>query len=224
MVDVRRYQPRLHMTAPSTPEGKIRGRFSAGPSRLELNGLYLLLGVHLVLASDAAIPDGWLGFAIVSFSLIVGWFSIRMIMALLRVRSVRPYYGRLIEAGCILAAVLVLHATTVALAARVYLSQPELRDLAMDSMTTRASRPFLTRGGPSGLFTIHAITSKGGVVWLGTVSGSRLFPYQYADQDCQHAGLAYCETGRPPAMPPSFSQSFYHHLYGPWWLWMDSEL
>ena len=46
------------------------------PSRFELTVLYFLLGAHVVLASDAAIPSGWVMFAGVSLFIVAIWFLI----------------------------------------------------------------------------------------------------------------------------------------------------
>jgi hypothetical protein len=191
------------------------------PSRFELAVLYVLLGAHLVLGSSTGIPSGWVPFVTISFWMIVLWFVFRTALALIQFPAVCQRLSRWIEATSIVAAIVILYTTTIGLSARVYLSERHLREWAELAQSSKTK----SRGEaiPCGLFTIQTMISKDGVTWMETDNGSRLFLFEYADVGCEHTGLVYSERGRPPMMPPAYGQSYYHHLYGPWWLWLDSR-
>ncbi len=202
------------------PENK-RQYLQPIPSRFELTVLYLLLGAHIVLGSDAAILSGWLPFVAISFWMIALWFVFRAALALIQFRVVCQRLSRWIEAISIVAVIVILHTTTIGLSARVYLSERHLREWAQLAQSSK--KMWTGRGIPCGMFTIQTMVSKDGVTWMETVSGSRLFQFEFSDVGSEYAGLAYCERGRPPKLPPAYGQSYYHHLYGPWWLWLDSQ-
>jgi hypothetical protein len=190
------------------------------PSHFELAVLYVLLGAHLVLGSGTGIPNGWLPFVAVSFWMIVVWFVFRAALALIQFRVVYHRLSRWIEVASIVAALVILHSTTIGLCVRVYLSERDLRMWAEQAHSSKT----IWKGGtiPCGLFTIQSMIYKDGVTWMETDSGSRFFQFEYADVGCEHTGLAYSERGTPPVMPPAYGQSYYHHLYGRWWLWLNS--
>jgi hypothetical protein len=191
------------------------------PSRFELAVLYILLGAHLVLGSSTGIPSGWVPFVTISFWMIVLWFVFRAALALIQFRVVCQRLSRWIEAASILAVLVILHATTIGLCVRVYLSKRDLQMWAEQAQSFKT----IWKGEaiPCGLFTIQSMFYKDGVTWMETDNGSRLFQFEYADVGCEHTGLVYSERGRPPMMSPAYGQSYYHHLYGPWWLWLDSR-
>jgi hypothetical protein len=190
------------------------------PSRFELSVLYVLLGAHFVLGSSTGIPSGWLPFVAISFWVIVLWFVFRTALAVIQFRVVFQRLSRWIEAASVIAVLVILHTTTIGLCARVYLSE---RDLQMWAQQTQSVKGLWKVGAvPCGLFTFQSMIYKDGVTWMEADNGSRFFQLEYADVPCMHTGLAYSERGTPPRMPPAYGQSYYHHLYGPWWLWLDS--
>jgi hypothetical protein len=183
------------------------------PSRFELTVLYFLLGAHVVLASDAAIPSGWVMFAGISFYAVTLWFTIRLGMAAWRFRVARPRTMRWIESAVILAVLLIVHATPVGVATRVYLSQGPLMEQVRLAQTR--SQDWHGSGIACGLFTIQATTTHTDqqTVWLETVAGTRLFGADSA----LWGGVVYCQQ----AQPPPFGEIRYRHLYGPWWTWLQ---
>jgi hypothetical protein len=118
------------------PEKK-RQYLQPTPSRLELAVLYVLLGAHLILGSDAAILSGWLPFASISFGMIVLWFVFRVALALIQFRIVCQRLSRWIEAVSIVAVLVILHTTTIGLTARVYLSERHLREWALLAQSSK---------------------------------------------------------------------------------------
>ena len=194
------------MNAPSTKPTLT------SPSRFELTVLYFLLGAHVVLASDAAIPSGWLMFAGLSFFAVALWFAVRVGLAAWRFRVIRPRAMRWIESTLILAVYVLVHVTPLGIAARVYLSEGRL----MEEVRLAQGRKREWHGGsgiPCGLFTVQAmIPHDDQTVWLETMSGSRLFE----SYPSMWGGVVYCEHGHPPP----FGEIRYRHLYGPWWSWL----
>ena len=182
------------------------------PSRLELTLLYFLLGAHVVLASDAAIPSGWVMFAWLSFFGAGLWFVGRLVLAALQFRVIRPRARRWVESALILAVFFLIHATTVGVTARVYLSERRLMEQVRHAQDLK--REWHGSGIPCGLLTVQATIPLGDrAVWLETVSGSRLFE-SYSGM-C--GGIVYCERG----FPPPFGEIRYKHLYGPWWSFLQ---
>jgi hypothetical protein len=185
----------------------------ACPSRLELTVLYFLLGAHIVLASDAAIPSGWVMFAGISFHAVTLWFVIRLALAAWHFRAARTRTKRWVESALILTVLVLLHATPIGVAVRVYLSQGPLMEqvrLAQDRQ-----QDWHGSGMPCGLFTIQATTTHTDrqTVWLETVSGSLVLEARSS----LWGGLLYCKQ----AQPPPFGEIRYQHLYGPWWVWLQ---
>ena len=200
------------MNAPTTETTTgLQNRLIA-PSRFELTVLYFLLGAHTILATDAAIPSGWLMFSFGSFIAVSLWLAIRVSLAAWNFRAIRLGASRWIEGTLVLAVLVTIHTTPIGVAARVYLSEQRL--LEQVRLAQGLQREW--RGGsviPCGLLTVQAmIPGERGTVWLETVSGSRLF-----GRSTMWGGLVYCERGRPPY----FSESYYQHLYGPWWVWLQ---
>ena len=183
------------------------------PSRFELTVLYFLLGAHVVLASDAAIPSGWVMFAGISLFAVTLWFVIRLGLAAWRFRVIRPRATRWTEGTLILAVFVIVHATPVGVAARAYLSEGHLREQVR--LAQAQKREWHGSGISCGLFTIQAMIPHDDhqTVWLETVSGSRLFE----SYPSMWGGVVYCEQ----AQPPPFGEIRYRHLYGPWWSWLQ---
>jgi hypothetical protein len=183
------------------------------PSRLELTVLYFLLGAHVVLASDTAIPSGWVMFASASLFVAALWFAVRIGFAAWGFRVIQPSVMRWAEGTLILAAFIILHTTQLGVAARVYLSEKRL----MEQVHLAQGMKREWHGGsgiPCRLFTVQAVIPHNDqTVWLETVSGSRLFQ----PHDSMWGGVAYCEQGHPPP----FGEIYYRHLYGPWWSWLQ---
>jgi hypothetical protein len=185
----------------------------ACPSRFELTVLYFLLGAHVVLASDAAIPSGWVMFALISFYAVTLWFVIRLALAAWQFRVACPRTMRWVESALILAVLVILHATPVGVAVRVYLSQEPLMEQVRLAQTRE--QDWHGSGIPCGLFTIQATTTHKDqqTVWIETVSGSRVLE----DRPSLWGGILYCKQ----AQPPPFGEIRYQHLYGPWWVWLQ---
>jgi hypothetical protein len=187
--------------------------WSSSPSRFELTALYFLLGAHLILASDAAIPSGWVMFTGISVFAVGLWFTIRLALAAWRFRVARPRTARWLESAVILTVLIIVHATPVGVAARVYLSEGHLMEQVRFAQSEK--RQWKGSGISCGLFTIQARTPHDDqqTVWLETVSGSRLFE----SYPSMWGGVVYCDQ----AHPPPFGEIRYRHLYGPWWAWLQ---
>jgi hypothetical protein len=182
------------------------------PSRLELTVLYFLLGTHVVLASDAAIPSGWVMFAWLSFFAVGLWIVGRLVLAALQFRLIRPGARRWVESALILAVFFLIHATPLGVAARVYLSEGRLMEEVRRAQDQK--REWHGGGIPCGLLTVQAtIPHDDQTVWLETVSGSRLFE----SYPSMWGGVVYCERGHPPP----FGEIRYRHLYGRWWSYLQ---
>jgi hypothetical protein len=177
-----------------------------------LTVLYFLLGAHVVLASDAAIPSGWVMFAWFSFFAAGLWFVGRLALAALQFRVIRPRARRWVEGGLILAVFFFIHATPIGVAVRVYLSEGRLMEEVRRVQSEK--REWHGSAIPCGLLTVQATVPLGdGAVWLETVSGSRLFE----SYGSMWGGIVYCERG----YPPPFGEIRYRHLYGPWWSFLQ---
>ena len=175
--------------------------------------LYFLLGAHIILATDAAIPSGWVMFAFVSFMAVALWFAVRAGLVAWRFRAIRPRASRWIEAALVLAVLVTMHTTPIGVATRVYLSEERL--LEQVRLAQGLQREWHGSGISCGLFTIQAMIPHDDhqTVWLETVSGSRLFE----SYPSMWGGVVYCEQ----AQPPPFGEIRYRHLYGPWWSWLQ---
>lgn len=206
----------------SEPVSSTNGRlriFLAAPSHAELSGLSLVLGGHLILGTDAAIPAGWFPFVVVSL-LVVGSIVVLRIMALPFVLPSRQaLILRWVQFVVIVGAIVLLYTTNLGLKTRVLMSENSLREYV--EWLSNAQQMRTTRSRSCGLFTIAAaymdkavIKMEGSkVVWLQTVNGRRLWQPPYG----LWAGVVYSE-GREP---PSTGESHYQHLFGPWWLWLE---
>jgi hypothetical protein len=202
------------------PETALTSGEGAAPSRFELTLLYGLLGAHLVIGTDAAIPSGWFPFVWFTLLVIGGLALLRVTQALWTWRSARPPWLPWAELAGILGVLGLIYGTHSVLMIRIFLSEKSLlkqiaiiQEISAESSEESASS--------AGLFQIRAAYrnppgesgSEPGMIWLETVTGTRLLKAQ----DCMWAGLVYSEKG----IPPNFGDSSYEHLYGPWWLWVE---
>ena len=146
------------------------------PSRFELSVLYVLLGVHLILGTDAAIPSGWVMFAGLSLFGVGLWSCGRLALVTLKWRMDRVTKVRCGELGGILLLLVLVHATNLGVMVRLYFSEQSLID---ELRMVSGDRPLRNGNIPRGLFTVQntfaTMEGETRVVWLETVSGSRLF-------------------------------------------------
>jgi hypothetical protein len=185
------------------------------PSRVELSVLYVLLGAHLVIGTDAAIPHEWLSFVLGSLLLLGALILLRIsLLVICRIWPFAPSARwRWAEVVCIALGFAIIHTTSLGLILRVYASEHwlirQVEEARASAMTEQRVRM------PYGLFFVHDVhKSSSGVVWLTTVSlGSPLFD----SPSSIYAGLVYSQSDAPPPR----GESHYQHLYGPWWRWLQ---
>jgi hypothetical protein len=199
-------------------------RALTSPTVLEIGILYGLLGVYVVIATDAAVHLGWLAPVVGSLAVMAVWGLLRIVMALfvwMAVRS-KPLVSRWLIALVPIALVVLIFTTNIDLSLRLRLSESEFQS-QVDLIQTQIAhgRTNTINNIPTfhdrsyGLFSarILEIADDGTVVWFKTVNGDEPFPPPYSIR----GGIVYCEKEHPPARP----EMVYEHLFGRWWRWLQ---
>jgi hypothetical protein len=208
------------------PDRKPVNPWLLGPSLGELLLLYLALGVHLAMGTDAVVPFFW-WMALWGSVWIAGfWFGLRIIFALLTVmqgaRGVA--WRRWFYVACAIGVFFTIHTTTWGFTLRVWISETWIREdvdriqsaIADDRLKNIKDRHrFASDGLRFGGFMepeLMDILDNGKTILWRTARGDSFFQSPYAF----YGGLMYCESGKPPS---NWSDFYVDHLYGPWWRW-----
>lgn len=197
----------------------LRGVLAA-PTYVELAILYVLLGVYVVVTTDAVVPFSWHGFVTGSFLIVCVAAVIRgvLLVRALLMRVAKSYWQRWAQFCGTVLVLTVLVGTDLGLTVRLALSEGDLlREVASLQTASTEARDRIARmpPGPVGHFNlrVYCIDNGGKTIWFHTVYGEEVFPPPFS----LLGGIVYCEDGPPPV----WGETTYSHLYGPWWRWVQ---